>query len=116
MSTFRPATHLSSAYHRSSATFPLGRYCGNADCDHRDHVPAYPFSCVNPHCLNPAHRQEDPVDNLEGIYRNSLGADYTVKAVGRDVYIARYRTVSRIMGKAEIETLVTCGEWTLIAF
>lgn len=59
MSAFRPATHLSSAYHRSSATFPLGRSCDNADCTHRDHVPAYPFYCQNPHCLHPAHRQEE---------------------------------------------------------
>lgn len=68
MNTFRPATHLSSAYHRSSATFPLGRYCDNADCTHREHVPAYPFYCQNPHCLHPAHHQEDPM-SIIGVYQ-----------------------------------------------
>ena len=58
MSLFRPATHLSSAYHRSSATFPLGRTCDDAGCTHRDHVPAYLFHCINPHCLHPAHQME----------------------------------------------------------
>lgn len=54
--------------------------------------------------------------NLEGIYRNSLGATYTVKAMSNTVYLARYATISRVLGQLEIERLIKTGEWTLIAF
>lgn len=57
MSTFRAATHLSSAYHRGRGF--SASYCDDADCTHPDHVAAYPFYCTNPHCLNPAHHPEE---------------------------------------------------------
>jgi hypothetical protein len=50
---WRAAWHHSSAYHRNAW---LGRvYCSVVECDHPEHVPAYRFYCVNPHCTNAAH-------------------------------------------------------------